>query len=72
MRIWCLDAVDAVIKAVRDVLANQLVIVFPVEEAFTSTDSTPAALILAPQVILLMRVSQHIHSVDQNQLAYIY
>lgn len=63
MRTECLAAADAAVKAVRDVSANQLETVSPVEEAFTSAHSTPAVSTPAPQVTLLMKVSQHVHSV---------
>lgn len=59
MRTQRLVAVDVVIKAVRDVLANQLVTVSLVDGEFTLTHSTPAAVITAPQVTLLMTVSLH-------------
>lgn len=55
-----------------NVLVGQLVIVSLVEQVFTLAHSTPAVSTPAPQVTLLMRVSQHIHSVDQIHLVFMY
>lgn len=52
-----LIAADAALKVVRGVWAPQQEPVSPVEEDFTSTHSTPAALIPAVQDTSLMRVS---------------
>lgn len=52
-----LAAVDAAIKVARDVLAYQPATVSPVEKAFTSMHSTPAASTPVPKDTLLMRVS---------------